>query len=148
MANASISIVIVASAAPQAVENCFRAIVAQTLRPVEVILSGADTALDTDALRRLRRTAAIPLRVLAHAGGASVADDLNAALPLVRGEFVSFVEAAETCPPDYLSRLATPLDEAIWTLAGPGLPTGTITLNTVIECGPATGALQRISPCS
>lgn len=141
MVSASISIVIAASTAPEAVENCFRAIVGQTLRPIEIVLSGAETVLNLPSLRRLASTVAIPLRVVAHANGASIADDLNAALPLVRGEFVCFVGADETCPSDYLAVLAAPLDEVSWTTAGRGLPIGTVTLNTIVEAGPASQAL-------
>lgn len=141
MPNVSISIVIAASTAPEAVEKCFRAIVAQTLRPVEIILSGAETVLNLPSLRRLGSTAAIPLRVVAHAQGVSTADDLNAALPRARGEFVSFVTADETCPPDYLAALAAPLAEVRWTTAGTGLPPGAIALETIVESGLASQAL-------
>lgn len=141
MVSASISIVIAASTAPEAVENCFRAIVAQTIQPTEIVLSGAETVLNVSSVRRLGSIAAVPLRVVTHANGASIADDLNAALPLVRGEFVGFVAADETCPPDYLAALAAPLDAATWSIAGPGLPIGPATLNTIVEAGLAGGAL-------
>lgn len=141
MASASISIIIVASTAPRDVAGCVRAIVAQTLQPVEVILSAAETVPEADAVGRLASAADIPLRVVAHAGGASVADDLNAALPLVRGQFVGFLEASDVCPPDYLAQLAAPLEAAIWTAAGTGLPAGPITLNAIVESGDGCRAL-------
>jgi len=141
VANASISIVIAASTAPQAVEDCVRAVIAQTLRPVEIIVVGADSVLDTEALRRFGDTAAVPLRVFTQTRGASVADDLNAAWPVVRGEFLTFIEARETPAPDFLARLAAPLADAEWTCSGTAPTPGPVTLNAIVEAGPVIGAV-------
>lgn len=141
MPNASISIVVAASSAPEAVENCLRAVFAQTLRPAEVILAGSESVLDGDSLRGVGDAAGIPLRVLVHAGDASLAEDLNAALPLVRGDFVTFIETVETPAPDWLTALAAPLDETSWTCSASNLPAGPVTARAVLEAGPVIASL-------
>jgi glycosyltransferase involved in cell wall biosynthesis len=139
VANASISIVIAASTAPQAVAECVRAVIAQTLRPAEIIVVGADSVFDTDSLCRFGDMTTVPLRVFTQTHGVSLADDLNTAWPVVRGEFLTFIEAHETPPPDFLARLAAPLTDAGWTCSG-AVP-GPVTLNAIVEAGPVTGAV-------
>jgi len=138
---ASVSIVIAASAQPQAIDATFASIAAQTLRPAEIIIAGAGERLPLAGLRQLASSTAIPLRILTHADGPYFAQDLNTALPIVRGEYVSFVEAGDLWQPDALARLAAPIGETVWSHDGSSVNTDVDPLQSVVEGGHAINAM-------
>ncbi|MGB9615208.1 MAG: glycosyltransferase family 2 protein, partial [Fervidobacterium sp.] len=105
-----VSVIIISKNEEHHIEDCLKSIFKQTYRNIEIIVVDSSTDRTPEIIKRLSKESPFPMKiVLQEAKGCGFAR--NTGLMMASGDVVTFIDADELIPPDYMEKVVNEFED-------------------------------------